>query len=220
MVSIHAPTQGATRIDNYHAQFRRFQSTLPRRERLSRITAKRLRQSLFQSTLPRRERLENPTTTDQMTEVSIHAPTQGATRSVRALRHGRPCFNPRSHAGSDCRPVAVYDLVFSFNPRSHAGSDQRRSLPFEYHLRFNPRSHAGSDASELSCTPSVTCFNPRSHAGSDAKKQRSSEPLSGFNPRSHAGSDDMAVIHDDGTKVSIHAPTQGATIFQLKWNCK
>ena len=77
----------------------RFQSTLPRRERLLfvQIVASF---SQFQSTLPRRERL---------------IPSGKATTDNR--------FNPRSRVGSDPVRSIGYPVLFSFNPRSRVGSD-------------------------------------------------------------------------------------------------
>ena len=62
-----------------------FQSTLPRGERpvVSPIGSS---SRSFQSTLPRGERLSSVTDTAQ-----------------------RSCFNPRSHAGSDCRGECAFD---------------------------------------------------------------------------------------------------------------
>ena len=103
VVSIHAPTQGAT-VLRYSAKWlTQFQSTLPRRERLlsgcsisfsdgfnprshagsDRVTVCIFYNQIgFQSTLPRRERRSpSPAARDQAS-VSIHAPTQGATHSV------------------------------------------------------------------------------------------------------------------------------------------
>ena len=34
-----------------------------------------------------------------------------------------PCFNPRSHMGSDFRPDTTFTNDSGFNPRSHMGSD-------------------------------------------------------------------------------------------------
>ena len=43
-------------------------------------------------------------------QVSIHAPTRGATK-IDTLRHQKlRCFNPRSHAGSD-KSVAVLNAI-------------------------------------------------------------------------------------------------------------
>ena len=55
MISIHAPARGATIMIRWHPVIHRFQSTLPRGERLNdtELGAKRLQ---FQSTLPRGER--------------------------------------------------------------------------------------------------------------------------------------------------------------------
>ena len=54
-------------------------------------------------------------------------------------------------------------------------------------------------------------FNPRSHMGSDILRCCTSTPNRSFNPRSHMGSD-LSIsqcVHLD--RVSIHAPTWGAT---------
>ena len=99
-VSIHAPTQGATipifvilriflfqsthprrvRPSSYHYPFIsfKFQSTHPRRVRLyfAQISFAFIR---FQSTHPRRVRHRDAKTFASIANVSIHAPTQGAT---------------------------------------------------------------------------------------------------------------------------------------------
>ena len=62
IISIHAPTRGATQTDAYEAVDYLFQSTLPREERRSTATAY----------------LDSPT-------ISIHAPTRGAT-NLKILR--------------------------------------------------------------------------------------------------------------------------------------
>ena len=101
-------------------------------------------------------------------EVSIHAPTWGATRlqsqvvTARqfqsTLPHGeRPAHRDRFgwavrvsiHAPTwgATRGSSRFWLIRSFNPRSHMGSDDQR------HSRLLPRQD---------------CFNPRSHMGSDA----------------------------------------------------
>ena len=54
-------------------------------------------------------------------------------------------------------------------------------------------------------------FNPRSHAGSDSRLRFLPACYKGFNPRSHAGSDEERCQSSDLPRVSIHAPTQGAT---------
>ena len=99
-----------------------FQSTLPRRERRS-LMAFISSPVLFQSTLPRRERLKEIGESFLSPDVSIHAPTKGATlyESRSVLRFYR--FNPRSHEGSDCCDLCLHLFSCRFNPRSHEGSD-------------------------------------------------------------------------------------------------
>ncbi len=77
-----------------------FQSTLPRRERLS-FQYPANAALVFQSTLPRRERLNCTGCQCNGCYISIHAPAKGAT----VRRNGNRCllshFNPRSREGSD-----------------------------------------------------------------------------------------------------------------------
>ena len=188
----------------------KFQSTLPRRERLpfSRIFPAG---AVFQSTLPRRERRciqicfpklnrFNPRShegsdgckvqsTEERQYVSIHAPTKGATTSPTSLFVPIKCFNPRSHEGSDLTGMRQAIQQFCFNPRSHEGSDIRDSLKEYGSLCFNPRSHEGSDFPGAWPQYRHNCFNPRSHEGSDPSQS--------------------AKTRND--PVSIHAPTKGAT---------
>ncbi len=55
------------------------------------------------------------------------------------------------------------------------------------------------------------CFNPRAHAGRDIFFAASSDTSMGFNPRAHAGRDYNKGAAPAAGRVSIHAPTQGAT---------
>ena len=100
--------------------------------------------SRFQSTLPREERLNASTTLQHCDIISIHAPTRGATTMKRFQkmkilfqstlpREERRCccsgcsfccyFNPRSHERSDVIFVSQEVNNSYFNPRSHERSD-------------------------------------------------------------------------------------------------
>ena len=125
-----------------------FQSTLPRRERLSvsicrsyylnisihtptkgaTITARLLSMdAIFQSTLPRRERPFISLNTRLSNEISIHTPTKGATLSLNLQKLLPQYFNPHSHEGSDSiRVCACMPSFADFNPHSHEGSDSAR----------------------------------------------------------------------------------------------
>ena len=122
-------------------------------------------------------------------QVSIHAPTRGAT-AVRSA--GLSTGSVSIHAPTRGATLSDIELAAEFKVSIHAPTRGATLLPG--HLGpgppgFNPRSHAGSDVAHR---PRVTLwprFNPRSHAGSDGDK--------GY------------LILSDG--VSIHAPTRGAT---------
>ena len=58
-------------------------------------------------------------------------------------------------------------------------------------------------------------FNPRSHTGSDGLCYFWCSWFECFNPRSHTGSDPYLCYGGFGYKVSIHAPTRGATASLL-----
>ena len=83
-------------------------------------------------------------------------------------------------------------------------------------MNFNPRSHEGSDdffAIHLFRNPN---FNPRSHEGSDEHRQKHREAQRNFNPRSHEGSDGRYWRTVSRFRISIHAPTRGATAILSK----
>ena len=64
------------------------------------------------------------------------------------------------------------------------------AIPPSASIGFNPRTHEGCDCSRICTLFSTLCFNPRTHEGCDC---RADESFAEF------------------LKVSIHAPTKGAT---------
>ena len=80
IISIHAPTKGATAFNS--TKFTDAGNFNPRSHEGSDIIKQQplLRISEFQSTLPRRERHEEVMTRVKRIRISIHAPTKGATR--------------------------------------------------------------------------------------------------------------------------------------------
>ena len=69
----------------------------------------------------------------------------------------------------------------------------------------------GSDLLLQALVNCILRFNPRSHVGSDRTKTTTHYVLKRFNPRSHVGSDWLRYYGVHCRKVSIHAPTWGAT---------
>ncbi len=78
---------------------------------------------MFQSTRPRRARHTTAMALKSVTNVSIHAPTQGATNEDLGIVITVLGFNPRAHAGRD-QPFPDNAIISpGFNPRAHAGRD-------------------------------------------------------------------------------------------------
>ena len=76
-------------ISGYFYEYKLFQSTLPRRERLWPVCPDEIRVQ-FQSTLPRRERLGQQWRPADRLGISIHAPAKGATiYHVPVEKHGQ-----------------------------------------------------------------------------------------------------------------------------------
>ena len=143
-ISIHAPAWGATGHWVLTASTKKFQSTLPRGERLQR---------------QRRRPLPH--------NISIHAPAWGATVSTKYILPLGTNFNPRSRVGSDVTTHLTFCFPCNFNPRSRVGSDDPAVGLFLRPGYFNPRSRVGSDRILHTGCCNGNDFNPRSRVGSD-----------------------------------------------------
>ena len=212
-ISIHAPTRGATRQEKNTAENSRFQSTLPQGER------------------PTGKDAYNYTT-----GISIHAPTRGATYVGQNVYSNLNDFNPRSHKGSDKPGLQNLYHQYNFNPRSHKGSDynyttrelikqisihaptrgatKSRSDILMLSIIFQSTLPQGERRNDTDRVEFIFNFNPRSHKGSDIWETGYGWMHSDFNPRSHKGSDYRKREASRMDKISIHAPTRGATKTQ------
>ena len=77
---------------------------------------------------------------------------------------------------------------------------------------FNPRTHVGCDELLDAVTVTVTDFNPRTHVGCDRASPLPPPGNGYFNPRTHVGCDlKILTDYERFIKISIHAPTWGAT---------
>ena len=146
-VSIHAPTRGATARNTFDAELiyafqsthphgvrplglleiaerDRFQSTHPHGVRLVLLGIK-LITLLFQSTHPHGVRLDKLVADGDLTKVSIHAPTRGATRNKRKASTNRvvSIHAPTRGATRISNMFGLDDA--GFNPRTHTGCDLR-----------------------------------------------------------------------------------------------
>ena len=124
VVSIHAPTRGATAIRTASRSIPPVSIHAPTRGATIPTALHSASYSVFQSTHPHGVRPTRILGVEFVTIVSIHAPTRGATRPKSATRTRISRFNPRTHTGCDCRPWwRVQPIDGCFNPRTHTGCD-------------------------------------------------------------------------------------------------
>ena len=145
---------------------------------------------LFQSTRPRGARLDSMVKS-MILPVSIHAPRVGATSSV-MLPSREACFNPRAHAGRDFFPRPRFRCVgVSIHAPTRGATFTGHGSP--PHYRFQSTRPRGARLVWFDIANGTACFNPRAHAGRDI----------GHLHMGHL------------VKVSIHAPTRGATTISV-----
>ena len=146
------------------------------------------------------------------TGISIHAPTKGATQ-IPDTRKNRSVIS--IHAPTKGATPGEHCICNSTHISIHAPTKGATWLPvmdgankaiFQSTLpRRERREYCGSIGSVLN-------FNPRSHEGSDVESVRAAvQTISDFNPRSHEGSDAIETQRRRERGISIHAPTKGAT---------
>ena len=190
--------------------------------------------SEFQSTHPRGVRPGTYDSVHNDHNISIHAPTWGATRrqggcaSVGAISIHAPTWGATAR-----RPFVVVDesLFQSTHPRgvrrvtltvrvapktfqsTHPRGVRRRSAMWVWIWRqnFNPRTHVGCDLANYRRFYDNVHFNPRTHVGCD---QKVSEPSIIQIISIHAppwGATIWGLGRESNPPISIHAPTWGAT---------
>ena len=210
VISIHAPTRGATLLWSLLSMLR----------------------AIFQSTLPRGERLAQQYEWDSITVISIHAPTRGATeRGRRYFRTTIISIHAPTRGATPCRQKKSSMQIFQstlprgerrhvgrkslqcryFNPRSHEGSDNAVGVNSSYATRFQSTLPRGERLLRSGIRISTVRFQSTLPRGERLISCGVSSFHSDFNPRSHEGSDWFYVLFAPGCKISIHAPTRGAT---------
>ena len=173
--------------------FHKFQSTLPRGERLIKLH-KPHSPSEFQSTLPRGERrfLDNLFT--DAAKISIHAPARGATTDSNKYNEYDKISIHAPARGATCAKCNLKHLDDDFNPRSREGSDiigqalQVSTCKFQSTLPRGERHH-----------PYCTAYTI--HQISIHAPARGATTPPGLPP--------------PPSQISIHAPARGATIQPL-----
>ena len=169
---------------------------------------------------------------ERFTKISIQAPTWGATFSGRAFS-ARSLFQSTHPRGVRPRLSADTWVVLTFQSTHPRGVRHFLFIPLLRQRYFNPRTHVGCDTSTPIHNSSCQNFNPRTHVGCDslaAAEERIASlfqsthprgvrrlyveergPGTYFNPRTHVGCDQVGWGNWHPTRISIHAPTWGAT---------
>ena len=146
--------------------------------------------------------------------ISIHAPTRGATCIKKKGTSHKFNFNPRSHERSDLYQKKGYFSQIQFQSTLPREERQRTVLYRTCGRYFNPRSHERSDIVHCNCFKyiGISIHAPTRGATFQQKGGRGGSQY--FNPRSHERSDHYTVQQCWRLLISIHAPTRGATSWR------
>ena len=163
--------------------------------------------------------------------VSIHAPTRARLPRHRTRRRFAGFTTPRGRDSLTSSPGSSRPLQFTRPRGARLGAPPgpcRAKVSIHAPTRgatrpiapcsprsssFNSRAHAGRDNPRRGATPRRCRFNSRAHAGRDTCCAGSASSCWRFNSRAHAGRDCTADITRLRGRVSIHAPTRGATVL-------
>ena len=211
-VSIHAPTGGATGSRAGGGRSRGFNSRAHGgRDGADEVHRQSSRE--FQFTRPRGARLIEEAI-ERKISVSIHAPTGGATEASNAtaiaseFQFTRPRGARRSNPPRRGRSVG-------FNSRAHGGRDPRpHETPQSRRVSIHAPTGGATRSAKRGAWPDVFQFTRPRGARQAVFAEKRREKC--FNSRAHGGRDLRARVRVRlGERVSIHAPTGGATCVRL-----
>ena len=213
VVSIHAPTRGATGAPCGSPTSAGVSIHAPTRGATRGIARHQLAQGVSIHAPTRGATAAETTAPSVDTVVSIHAPTRGATSAAWKFQSPLTRFNPRAHAGRDWCMACRRPPRQSFNPRAHAGRDEFSpavSVGYPWvsiHAPTRgatPRTPSGLPSGRFQSTRPRGARREvaelRLHAGRfQSTRPRGARRARGgrrscrrcFNPRAHAGRDSM-----------------------------
>ena len=171
------------------ALYKCFNPVAPTRGATGNNGANGLPAQLFQSTHPHGVRPQAFVLKTEDTVVSIHAPTRGATKKVRAanIRVDVSIHAPTRGATPYVRAVPLFRLFQSTHPHG-----VRLSLKFDGSSvvhSFNPRTHTGCDLAKLMSDISSEFQSTHPHGVRPVPGGSHRHFPCGFNPRTHTGCD-------------------------------
>ena len=189
IISIHAPTRGATPAGVPYERTDGFQSTLPQGERLDVLTTilnaydfnpRSHKGSDDLGFIPRKDR----------EIISIHAPTRRATALLVIVNQQDFISIHAPTRGATIKPPRHWNGIFiSIHAPTRGATTPSKCAPSNF-LYFNPRSHKGSDRCH------ITRFGLL-HISIHAPTRGATTPF---------------LLFVVPLKISIHAPTRGATV--------
>ena len=100
-------------------------------------------------------------------KISIHAPTWGATYHKDCSVQCGEYFNPRTHVGCDAAANASDITKLKFQSTHPRGVRLRINPGRTRNINFNPRTHVGCDPAASGPRTTHADFNPRTHVGCD-----------------------------------------------------
>ena len=124
-------------------------------------------------------------------------------------------FNPRSHEGSDEKSACFGTICGYFNPRSHEGSDMFGNFFRKDNSVFQSTLPRGERLAAIAGISTPVIFQSTLPRGERRYLCQQDSYLIYFNPRSHEGSDQSTSSCKQVYRISIHAPTRGATLLFL-----
>ena len=187
-VSIHAPTWGATLIDNLSKFYYDVSIHAPT---WGATFADNAQSYLIPCFNPRTHMgcdLALPFACFDV-KVSIHAPTWGATRCLETVPPSLSSFNPRTHMGCDVL-VHIHKLCLGRFQSTHPHGVRLRSAPGQAgDCQFQSTHPHGVRPLSLINSSRGSSFNPRTHMGCDFGLRQAKQEIVSFNPRTHMGCD-------------------------------
>ena len=147
-------------------------------------------------------------------DVSIHAPTRGAT-SMTGTDSTISCFNPRAHAGRDRYSVYLMSVKSAFQSTRPRGARHMLITICQCVKKFqSTRPRGARRMKNIRRKLKNICFNPRAHAGRDKTISSSYATFRMFQSTRPRGARHGHDPHEAVPwPVSIHAPTRGATVI-------
>ena len=144
VVSIHAPTRGATFASLIRKRSCTFQSTRPHGARPY-INSQPRTIVGFNPRAHTGRDFAVPNGGGRSRIVSIHAPTRGATVAGLGKSRAVVSFNPRAHTGRDPTLWLSLQKATKFQSTRPHGARRTATAEISMQTRFNPRAHTGRD---------------------------------------------------------------------------